>query len=91
MIVLSRARTVAELIRKMEAAKVLTDGENFTVYAVGEFVTNEGDLAFIRRPGAKVTGVGHKWAEIDLGSEGMVKAYPACDTLDNGEFVIYKN
>ena len=91
MFVLGKARTVAELIRKMEAARVLTDGENFTVYAVGDFVTDDTEIAFIRRPGAKVTAIGRKRAEIDLGIEGVVKAYPTCDTLNNGEFVIYKN
>lgn len=89
MIILSKARTVAELNRKVDAARVLT--ENFTVYAVGEFVTDDSETAFVQRPGAKVTAIGRKYAEIDLGFEGKVKAYPACDSRDNGEFIIYKN
>lgn len=88
---LGRAKSVPELHRKVSAAKVLIDGEDLFIHAIGEFVTDDGEIVFIRyNSNAEVKSIGRKYVEIDLGDEGTVRAYPACDANPRipNEFII---
>lgn len=93
MFVLSRALTVQELNRKVEAAKILVGEEGFSIAPVGNFITDSGELVFFRYANdAEVKVGGRKYVEIRVGAEGVVKAHPVADgdPRMKNEFIIYK-